>query len=98
MSLKVFFPHKKVRKHQKNLMNLTIKALNENKNLVVEAPTGIGKTAAVLSPAISFALKNDLDVFFLTPKISQHEIAVELIQKMNNDFNLNLKASQKRIY
>jgi len=90
--MKVLFPFSKLRANQQQLMDLTLKALNERKHLIVQAPTGIGKTAAVLSPAISFALEHDLTVFFLTPKISQHEIAVQLIQRIEKNFNLNLKA------
>lgn len=34
---------------------------------------------AALSAAITYALENNLTVFFLTPKISQHKIAIEVV-------------------
>jgi len=73
----MYFSHKKPRPHQKEMVDDVYKCVSERKHLLVHAPTGIGKTAAVLSPAITYALEENKAVFFLTPKISQHKIAVE---------------------
>ncbi len=50
--------------------------------LVAHAPTGIGKTAAVLSAAVDHALKNQKTIFFLTPKHTQHTIVVDTVKRM----------------
>jgi len=47
---------------------------------------------AALSAAIGCALENDLNVFFLTPKISQHRIAVEVVKGLAEKHSLNLRA------
>jgi DNA excision repair protein ERCC-2 len=64
-------------------------ALKEKKNIIINAPTGIGKTDAALSPAVSFALENNLDVFFITPKISQHKIALDVLEGIKQKYSLD---------
>lgn len=76
------FPHDTVREHQDELLADVTTAVEEGTNLVAHAPTGLGKTAAVLSPALEYALEHDKTVFFLTPRHSQHEIAVETLQEI----------------
>ncbi|MEM3841469.1 MAG: ATP-dependent DNA helicase, partial [Candidatus Micrarchaeaceae archaeon] len=66
-------------------------ALKNGKSILINAPTGVGKNDAALSAAMTFAMETGLDVFFLTPKISQHAIAVEALkgirEKSEIDFN-----------
>ncbi len=78
----MYFSHERPRPHQKELIDDVYAAVSERKHLLAHAPTGIGKTAAVLSPAISYALENNKSVFFLTPKISQHQIAVDEVSRL----------------
>ena len=77
------FPHKKVRKGQKEFMAHIEECVNEKKHLIANAPTGIGKTAAVLTKTLEYALKNDKKVFFLTPRNSQHKIVIDTAKKMD---------------
>lgn len=73
----MLFSHSVVRPSQKELIDAAAKALKEKKHLLAHAPTGLGKTAAVLGPALELALKNDLTVFFLTSRHTQHKIVLE---------------------
>ncbi len=50
------FPFDTVRAGQKEFMDAAKKAIESETPLIVHAPTGIGKTAASLAPAISYAL------------------------------------------
>lgn len=77
-----FFPHKTVRPVQSNFMEEVKRALHEKKHLIAHCPTGVGKTAAVLTPALEYALKENLTVFFLTSRHTQHMIAVETVAKI----------------
>lgn len=52
------FPHGKFRQGQREIAELTYKCIDQGGQLLVEAPTGIGKTAAVLFPALK-ALATD---------------------------------------
>ncbi|MCR4368825.1 MAG: ATP-dependent DNA helicase [archaeon] len=90
--MQVYFPFETVREQQRELMKDVLAALTERKSLLVNAPTGIGKTASAIAPALSYALEHDLKVFFLTPKSSQHEIALETAALMKERFGLDIKA------
>jgi len=85
----IYFRHKETRKFQDLMINDIYNALKEKKNILISAPTGVGKTDAAISPAISFALENDLDVFFITPKISQHKIALEVLEGIKKKYSLD---------
>ncbi len=87
----VYFPFEKVRPFQDELIKDVCLALSERKHLVCHAPTGLGKTVSALAPAISFALKENKSVFFLSPKTSQHELAVEVVKGLSKKFGLNLR-------
>ncbi len=76
------FPFKKVRDGQEQFMEDSEKAFGEGKTLIAHAPTGIGKTAAVLASALK--VRDDRKVFFLTSKQSQHNIAIETVKHMPN--------------
>ncbi len=80
----MFFAHETIRPGQKELVESIRKALCEKKSIVAHAPTGLGKTAAALSPAIELALERDLTVFFLTSRHTQHKIVLETVQKIKD--------------
>lgn len=89
--MELYFPYDTIREEQDKLLSDALLAIEHKKHLLAHAPTGLGKTAAVLSPAISYALAEKKTVFFLTPKISQHEIAVQLVNDLNKKFGLDIK-------
>jgi DNA excision repair protein ERCC-2 len=79
------------RKHQEQMINDIYRALEERKDVLANAPTGIGKTDASIAAALSFAIKNDLSLFFLTPKISQHKIVVESLSGIRKKFGIEIR-------
>ena len=85
------FRFKKVRSFQKEMMEDIYKVLNTGSNILINAPTGVGKTDASISATLKFAIKNGLSVLFLTPKISQHKIAIETLQGIKKLFYKDLK-------
>jgi len=64
MNDEILFPHEKVRKIQDEMLEEVLSSIKNKKNMIIHAPTGIGKTVSVLAPALSYALKNDLTIFF----------------------------------
>lgn len=78
----LLFPYEKVRPVQADLMKAAQDALQQKQHLIVHAPTGLGKTAATLAPALRYALDNDKTVFFLTSKHTQHMIAIETLREI----------------
>ncbi|MFA5763715.1 MAG: ATP-dependent DNA helicase [archaeon] len=90
--MQIYFPYEKVREEQKKLINDITTTIIDGKVLLAHAPTGLGKTVSSLAPAISCAIEQKKKIFFLTPKISQHEIVLETVKLMNQKFNLNIKS------
>ncbi len=86
--MNLLFPFPEIRNGQKELINDIKNVLETKGTLIAHAPTGIGKTAAALTPALEYALNNDKIVFFLTSKQSQHKIVIDtlrLIKEKNKD-------------
>ncbi|MBI2079999.1 ATP-dependent DNA helicase [Candidatus Micrarchaeota archaeon] len=88
----IYFRHSSVRKFQNELINDVYETVSNRQHLVAHAPTGTGKSDAVLSSALTYALQNNLTIFFLTPKISQHKIALEVVKGIAEKYNLNARA------
>ena len=91
------FPHPKPREVQVSIGEAVTASLTESRHLLLRAPTGCGKTAAVLHPAIRSALARGQRVFFLTAKTLQQRIAVETAQAMQDGLfrSLQLRAKGK---
>ena len=91
---KFYFPYDSLRDVQKDLIKKVDQSLSDKSNLLVHAPTGLGKTAATLCPAIKHAIENDLTVFFLTSRHTQHLIAIETLQQIKEKFNTKIIATE----
>jgi DNA excision repair protein ERCC-2 len=76
------FPFEKIRGGQKELLSDVESALAEGKHLVAHAPTGIGKTAAVVASCLEYALENGKTIFFLNPKHTQHTIVIDTLKRI----------------
>lgn len=74
------FPYERMRDGQRALLADVRAALEARKVLVAHAPTGIGKTAAVLASAIESARATGKTVFFLTNRQTQHLVAVRTLR------------------
>ena len=77
------FPYPEVRRGQKEIVEAVSTALEQGDHLLVEAPTGIGKTVAALYPALRYALANDKRVFVLTAKNLQQEMSMDVLRMLN---------------
>jgi len=79
------FPHAAPRPGQKIMMEAVRRTVEAGENLIAEAPTGSGKTAACLHPALAHGLAAGRQVFFLTSKTLQQTMAVSALRAMNPD-------------
>ena len=77
------FPHSHPRPGQQQMMVAVGQALNSGGHLMVEAPTGSGKTAASLYPALQHGLRAGKQVVFLTSKTLQQRMAVSIFRALN---------------
>jgi DNA excision repair protein ERCC-2 len=91
------FPHDRMRPVQKPIGDEVTDALADSRHLLIRAPTGCGKTAAVLHPALRAALSKGNRLFFLTAKTLQQKIAVETARSMQDGLfrSLQLRAKGK---
>src|SRR3989344_4740857 len=85
----LYFAHEQIRDSQKELIDAIKEAVNTKISLIANAPTGLGKSAGAISPALTYALKNNKTVVFITPKHTQHRIAIETIRKIKDKYNIN---------
>ena len=79
------------REQQETMMHAVAKALRDKSHLMVSAPTGTGKTAAALFPAIRYAVEQNKKIFFITSKNSQQAVVAQTLQPLL-DQGLPLKA------
>lgn len=85
----IYFPHDEIRAEQLKLINDINTALETKTPLLAHAPTGLGKTAAALAPCLEHAIKNDLTIFFLTSRHTQHIIAIDTLNKIKKKHGLD---------
>ncbi|MEM2139188.1 MAG: ATP-dependent DNA helicase [Candidatus Woesearchaeota archaeon] len=90
---RLLFPYKNIREEQNKLMLNVENALLYKKNLIIHAPTGLGKTVATLAPSLSYAFKKNLTILFLTSRHTQHKIAIDTLKLIKEKFNLDFSVS-----
>ena len=75
------FPFDTVRPYQTAMIEHVDKTIRDHECTLIAAPTGIGKTVAVLYPALQHALRDGLRVFFVTAKTTQQTLAADTLQR-----------------
>lgn len=98
VALTLPFPHEAPREGQVKLIEAVQNAVRSEENLLAEAPTGSGKTAAGIHPAFVEALSTGRQLFFLTAKTLQQKMASDALIAMNRDGafrTLQLRAKEK---
>jgi DNA excision repair protein ERCC-2 len=69
------FPFANPRPGQVEIVQTIEQAMKEGHPLLMQAPTGMGKTVGVLYPVLKDALSRGQRVIYITPKNSQHSVA-----------------------
>ncbi|MFC3282744.1 ATP-dependent DNA helicase [Litchfieldella rifensis] len=78
--LEIRFPHCEFRHGQRALAEAVYKVVSTGRHLLVQAPTGIGKTLGTLFPVLTAMPRQALDrVFFLTMKTPGRRLALEAL-------------------
>jgi DNA excision repair protein ERCC-2 len=91
------FPFDEMRPGQEEMISGVARAVWQRDALLISAPTGIGKTMAVLYPAVRQSLKLGRKLFYLTSKTLQQDAAVEALGRLNDgSFRvLRIRSKQK---
>jgi DNA excision repair protein ERCC-2 len=82
-ALQIRFPFPKTRSGQSDMIAKIREALAKGSSLLIEAPTGLGKTAAALFATLPYALENDKQIMFLTSKTTQQDLVFTTAQKLS---------------
>ncbi len=78
------FPFDKPRSGQIDLIDRIESGFTEKKTMLFQAPTGLGKTVGVMYPSLKEALSRGQRLIYTTPKNSQHTVAEEAVEKLQN--------------
>ncbi len=80
------FPYRHLREGQRDFMEMALLQMRKHRALLVEAPTGIGKTIASLYPAIK-ALGRQIHqrIFYLTAKRSTSVVARHTVERLTEE-------------
>jgi len=77
-----YFPHERLRPGQRNFIELVRRAVEEGKSAVIEAPTGFGKTAAVLAGVLPTAIDGGFKVVYLARTHRQMDRVIEELRNV----------------
>lgn len=91
------FPFGRFRPGQREMMASVARAVRSGEQLLVEAPTGIGKTAAALLPMLVEALRQGRKLYVLTSKTTQQEIFRKTLEAINSSSarSIRLRAKER---
>ncbi len=78
------FPFPKMRSGQKDMVDALHRALENASSILVEAPTGSGKTAAALYGVMPLALQHNKQVVYLTSKTTQQDLVFTTARKLRS--------------
>jgi DNA excision repair protein ERCC-2 len=76
------FAHPGLRAGQGDIIQACSKSLGQGRHLMLSAPTGVGKTAAVLQGAIQAAYGADQRIFYATARTTQQRLVLETLEAM----------------
>ncbi len=86
----LLFPYPKIRKIQDKLIVRIMEGIQTKKDIIVHAPTGLGKTVAALGTLIPYAKRNKLKIVFMTSRHTQHTLAIKTCRDIKAAFDFDL--------
>lgn len=89
----ILFPYDSMRPIQEEMIKSILGEIEKKGNAIIHAPTGLGKTAASLAPTLKHALENNKTVFFLTPRNTQHRIAIQTLKEISSKHHIKIKGT-----
>lgn len=84
LSAAMTFPFPVLRPGQDELIRAIEQGMEEKKRMLIQAPTGLGKTAGVLYPVLKESLGRGQRTVHVTPKNSQHALAEDVVSRFQD--------------
>lgn len=78
------FPFASPRRGQMELIATIEEGLVAHRPMLLQAPTGLGKTVGVLYPVLKESLARGRSVIYVTPKNSQHQVAEDAVLRFQD--------------
>ncbi|AEC52263.1 DNA repair helicase rad3 [Pyrococcus sp. NA2] len=72
-----YFPYKTLRPNQKEFIELVRESVRKGENIIIEAPTGFGKTISVLAGVLPYAISLGYKVIYLARTHKQMDRVIE---------------------
>lgn len=91
------FPYENARNGQDIFLEKVYNNILLNKNLLVLAPTGLGKTISGLAPALKIAKEKNLSIIFLTSRQTQANQAIKTIKDIEIKRKLNFQNNYDKL-
>ena len=88
-------PFERWRPGQEEILDAVSTSLEQQQPLLVEAPTGLGKTAPILAGALRHVCARDQQVFWATSKTTQQEVVQRTTRLMDTVRSVTLVAKEK---
>ena len=83
-----FFPYPKFRPSQKEIIQLSRRAVRESKHFIFECATGVGKTAAVLAGILPEVKEKGLNVIYCVRAHSQMNVVLNELDKIREEIDV----------
>ncbi|MHA1658322.1 MAG: helicase C-terminal domain-containing protein [Promethearchaeota archaeon] len=90
-----FFPYEQFRNSQESIIRQIEESAKLNKNILLSAPNGMGKTIIALSSFLPLAIEKDLKIIYMCRTHSQNTRVINELNKISqfsedNNFNIKL--------
>ena len=82
MASKLTFSFENPRTGQTDLIESIEKGFQTHSRMLIQAPTGLGKTIGVLYPSLKESLERGQKTIYVTPKNSQHSVAEDAVERI----------------
>lgn len=85
------------RQNQEKIVEVVGKALSRKQHVLIDSPTGSGKTVAVLVPCLNYAIKHGKKVLYLTKTNTQHQQVFKELKKIREMIEFTAIGLQGRV-
>mgnify|MGYP001626163991 CR=1 FL=1 len=85
------FPFEKLRKGQEEIIKEVRESIKGHENLMIQAPTGFGKTVAVLFAALNETMPDKKKVLLLTSRHTHQKIVYDTIERISKNSSTKIK-------